>query len=108
MNILTHKIPWHIPQVIAGWGNGYIGLPPEHPWYGKPYDDIPADVHGGLTYSRNYKPKEEPDGYWWIGFDTGHLDDNEFNCPESYVDAQIESLKQQAIAAAKTSEDRTV
>jgi hypothetical protein len=44
---------------------------------------------------------QEPDGYWWVGFDTGHCDDNKFNRPESYVDAQIESLKQQALDASR-------
>ncbi len=29
---------------------GYIGLPPNHPWHGKHYNDIGADVHGGLTW----------------------------------------------------------
>jgi hypothetical protein len=29
---------------------GYIGLPPAHPWHGKWYDDIDAEVHGGLTF----------------------------------------------------------
>lgn len=99
MNIKTHKVPWHIPQITAGWGNGYIGVPPEHPWYRKDYDDISADVHGGLTYADNHAPKEKPDGYWWLGFDTGHLKDTPDNCPESYVDAQIEYLRQQALEA---------
>jgi hypothetical protein len=30
---------------------GYIGLPKAHPWHGKDYDDIDAEVHGGLTYA---------------------------------------------------------
>lgn len=99
MKILTHKMPWHIPQIEAGWGNGYIGVPPEHPWFGIDYNDIQCDVHGGLTYSADHKPKEKPDGYWWIGFDTGHYSDNKFNCPESYVDEQIDSLYRQAVEA---------
>lgn len=98
-NIKTLKLPWHIPQVEAGWGNGYIAVPPEHPWFGKDYDSIDADVHGGLTYGKDHAPNQKPDGYWWIGFDTGHYQDNKFNRPESYVDKEIESLKQQAIKA---------
>lgn len=85
-----------------GWGNGYIGIPPEHPWYGKDYDDIDANVHGGLTYSNPCKPREKPDGYWWIGFDTAHLNDNQHNCPESYVDSEIASLVEQAQKAYDT------
>lgn len=29
---------------------GYLGIPPSHPWYGKDYDNIEAQVHGGLTF----------------------------------------------------------
>lgn len=29
---------------------GYIAVPPAHPWFGKSYDDIDVDVHGGLTF----------------------------------------------------------
>jgi len=29
---------------------GYLGVPKPHPWYGLDYDQIDADVHGGLTY----------------------------------------------------------
>jgi hypothetical protein len=32
---------------------GYIGVPSSHPWYGKRYDDISAEVHGGLTFSHH-------------------------------------------------------
>jgi hypothetical protein len=48
---------------------GYALIPPGHPWHGVEYDNIPADVHGGLTYS-------EADGDdWWIGFDCSHSGD---------------------------------
>lgn len=96
MNIQTYKVPWHIPEVPAGWGNGYIGLPKDHPWYGKHYDDIDVDVHGGLTYSEDHKPKHEPDGLWWIGFDTGHYQDGP-HLTEEYVDHQIANLVIQAL-----------
>lgn len=81
--------------ISHGWGNGYIHLPKGHPWYGMHYDHIPADVHGGLTFS------EEEDGYWVIGFDTGHYGDTLENCPEEYVAAQTSFLLQQALAATK-------
>lgn len=98
MNIKTLKIKTDFLQGIPhGWGNGYIGVSPEHPWFGKDYDNVDANVHGGLTYARNRAPKQEPDGYWWIGFDTAHLNDTQYSCPESYVDSEIESLKQQAL-----------
>jgi hypothetical protein len=58
---------------------GYVGLPPGHPCYGKQYDDVSVDVHGGLTYANScegticHVPKPgEPDEVWWLGFDCGH------------------------------------
>ena len=48
---------------------GYVKVPKDHPFFGKSYDDIPIEVHGGLTYAENLD-----DGYW-IGFDCGHSGD---------------------------------
>lgn len=51
---------------LFGAVNGYALLPDGHPWRGIANEsDIPADVHGGLTYSRN----------GWIGFDFLHYGD---------------------------------
>jgi hypothetical protein len=44
---------------------GYIQVDADHPWYGKGYDEIDADVHGGMTYS----DKGE------FGFDCAHAGD---------------------------------
>jgi hypothetical protein len=61
--------------------NGYIGVPPGHPWYEVGYDDIEASVHGGLTYAgRHIDPSNGEDAIgisgredlWWVGFDTAH------------------------------------
>lgn len=53
-----------------GFYNGYVQLPPGHPWRFINYDNIPADVHGGITYSAPHCR-----GQWWIGFDTAHAGD---------------------------------
>lgn len=46
--------------------NGYVKLPDGHPWLVVEDEwDIPASVHGGITYR---------DGDW-IGFDTAHGND---------------------------------
>ncbi len=99
---LKRKIDW-LGDMVTGWGCGYIGIPKGHPWYGKEYADIEADVHGRLTYASfdnpSAKPKSTQDGLWWIGFDCAHGGDTPINCPEIYVDQQIEKLKQQAIKA---------
>ena len=86
-----------------GWGNGYVGVPPGHPWHGKHYYNIDADVHGGLTYSQDHAPLsmgESPvpdsEGYWWVGFDTCHLHDNKDNWPESHVKNETLRLAKQA------------
>lgn len=43
--------------------NGYIRLPDDHPWLAfEDYMDIPAEVHGGITYANGN----------WVGFDTLH------------------------------------
>ena len=63
---------------------GYVGVAEGHPWFGKDYPDVDADVHGGLTYAGLCQegPEDktichipgpgEPDRVWWLGFDCGH------------------------------------
>lgn len=50
--------------------NGYILVPPSHPWHGRDYDEVDGDAPGGFTYS-----KAGPDGGTWFGFDTLHFGD---------------------------------
>lgn len=45
--------------------NGYVQLPTGHPWQGLGYDEMPVEVHGGLTFQSGR----------WIGFDTAHAGD---------------------------------
>jgi len=102
---------------------GYVGVGPDHPAYGKHYDDVDVDVHGGLTYANTCRetatedhgichvpePGREHD-IWWLGFDCSHSGDL---CPEmerrmspslaewqtyktfGYVKAEVERLAQQ-------------
>ena len=54
----------------------YVFLPKEHKYYGKSYDEIDIDCHGGLTYSDNeliFNPLVNDD--WVIGWDYAHLND---------------------------------
>lgn len=82
------KLPCLIVRNASGSLCGYVGVPAEHPWHKRPYEDIgDADVHGGLTFSsfcRKGKEDEaichvpgpgEPDKVWWLGFDTSHSGD---------------------------------
>lgn len=61
-----------------GYRVGYVKIPEGHPWFAVHYDDIDAQVHGGLTYSA-YGYCEETGGAkrdeWWIGFDCAHAGD---------------------------------
>ncbi len=59
---------------------GYAAIEPGHPWHGRHYDDVPAEAHGGLTYSDRctgsvcHVPKPgEPDDVWWIGLAPGPM-----------------------------------
>ena len=58
---------------------GYVGVPPGHPWHGKPYEDVDASAVGGLSYSEacqgsicHVPAPGEPDDVWWLGFDCAH------------------------------------
>lgn len=72
----------------AGNWCGYVGLPPDHPLYGKDYRGLSFEVHGGLTFANKCAPSQdeakgichtpapgEPDHVWWFGFDCAHFGD---------------------------------
>lgn len=52
---------------------GYVCVPKSSSWYGENYDDLPAQVHGGLTYGEFNVSKD-----FWIGFDCAHMGDSSF------------------------------
>lgn len=66
-----------------GFWCGYVGVPREHPDYGKqPEEGVDADVHGGLNYGDvcsgpicHVPQPGMPADVWWLGFDCGHLCD---------------------------------
>jgi hypothetical protein len=95
MIILTKlvEITW-LPGSSTGWGCGYVGVPPGHPWHGLGEPNV--QIHGGITWSDSHLPGEPPDGNWWIGFDTAHGGDNPTNCGRAYCESQLELLRQQA------------
>ena len=63
-----------------------VGVPREHPLYGKPYTELrDLDFHGGITYAEPcegaicHTPEPGmPHDVWWIGGDFGHIRDK---CP---------------------------
>lgn len=76
-------------QPVSGHLCGYVGVPEGHPWYGMDYNDVPAEVHGRLTYGEQCdddpergvchvpEPGESPHLYW-LGFDCAHLYDRSY------------------------------
>lgn len=64
VDLIEYKVKQH--PVFVGF-MGYAKLPADHPWRQLNADDIPVDVHGGITYG--------PDSDGWIGFDTMHAGD---------------------------------
>ena len=89
ISLLENTWMTEYPNSLHGWGNGYVLLPPEHPMYNVDYEDINVEVHGGLTYSAT----QAETGLWMLGFDTGHLDDNQTNCDKDYVREQTNLLR---------------
>ena len=43
--------------------------------YGLGYDDVDANVHGGLTYARKGGEYPVESDLYWFGFDCAHYDD---------------------------------
>jgi hypothetical protein len=62
---------------------GYVGVPATHPDYGRHYNDVDVECHGGLTYADacdgsricHVPQPGEPDDAWWFGFDCHHAFD---------------------------------
>lgn len=55
----------------------YIGFPLWHPLANMSYDDIPLEVHGGLTFA-DKGHGQWPEGKYWIGWDYAHAGDKCF------------------------------
>jgi hypothetical protein len=108
---------WEVVRNHMAYRCGYVRIPPGHPWHGKFYDDVPADVHGGLTFAEADTAcgKGGEDNAWWLGFDCAHAGDapdpelpgcrleREFPGDTikdtAYAEAECRSLAGQAIAA---------
>lgn len=108
MRTIIRPITW-LETVKTGWGNGYVLLPKGHKWHGKHYDDIPVEIHGGLTFSEpitedmvegenweQYLTKEDV-GCWMIGFDCAHFGDTPQSCPREFVESETQKLKEQCL-----------
>jgi hypothetical protein len=109
---------WIVVHNRLAFRCGYVRVPKGHPWHGKDYDQIEAEVHGGLTFAEPDMPcdKGGPDDAYWVGFDCGHFGDAadpdlpaEYRMPsfgddtvktQGYVENECKKLCKQAQAAA--------
>lgn len=105
-DLRDYGLPLHID---GGYFNGYVAVLPEHPFYGKDYDEINDlldkkgfYVHGGLTFANDDKDfcpelsKHFPD-YWIFGFDTRHANDTADYWTEERTWKETEKLLQATI-----------
>lgn len=82
-------LPFILHRNQVGCWCGYVGVPEGHPAYGKRYDAVEADVHGGLTYAKEcagpicHEKVDSAPEVWWLGFDCSHYSDL---MPGSYGD----------------------
>jgi hypothetical protein len=85
----------------SGHWCGYVAVQESHPAFGKDYDDVDAEAHGGLTFADFcHETKDpgagichvpypgDPDRVWWLGFDCAHAWDYS---PADFMRAQTRS-----------------
>ena len=99
MRTVVKEITW-LNGIDSGWGNGYVLIPEGHVLHGEHYDNINelVDVHGGLTFSEHSSKIDFidcVDGYWVVGFDTAHYNDNLEKWPKHRVEEETERLAEQ-------------
>ena len=81
-----------IALMSLGHRCGYVGIPKDHELYGKHYNNILLDCHGGLTYSGDGYPLD--DDLWYIGFDCAHWGDGkDYDALEKYFGQSKEVMK---------------
>ncbi|MCH9665463.1 MAG: hypothetical protein K0U41_06400 [Gammaproteobacteria bacterium] len=71
--------------------NGYVGIPPSHPFHGD--HSIDCDVHGGITFHRmGTKEDNRLEDHFYVGFDTGHAQDMDDPKSQDYVIEETKNL----------------
>lgn len=56
---------------------GFVRLPISHPWCNMPYEEIPVNVHGGLSFSGHREGSHQgiDSDFFWVGFDCARAGD---------------------------------
>jgi hypothetical protein len=117
-------LPCLVRRSYLGALCGYVGIPKGHPAFGKGYDDVDVEVHGGLTFADELKNSREEypdlvDDLWLLGFDCAHLYDlvpgmqqfknarhtHDFYRDMDYVRGEIARLAQQLYVLGETVND---
>jgi len=78
---------------IGNWFTAYIGVPEDHIAADLAYDDVPVDVHGGLTFSDSELGHVDEDGekpVKWFGWDYNHAADHR---REVSIDEPVKELE---------------
>lgn len=111
LGITSETIAAGIGSFLLDGGNfnGYVVVLPEHPFYGKDYDEV-SDllskkdfyVHGGLTFANDDKDfcpelSKYFSDYWILGFDTRHAGDTAAYWTEERTWEETEKLMQATI-----------
>lgn len=100
-----------VRQTSFGHWCGYVGVAEGHPAFGRDYNHVAVDCHGGLTYASPCQGDVCHDALghdhvWWLGFDCAHGGDHspgmKFNLergesykPLAYVTAECAALAAQ-------------
>ena len=95
--------------LAAGYANGYVAIPQNHPLYGKTWkDDLPELISREITFTEylstcialfksieilDDKMEFPADDYWVLGFDTTYCCDNLTNWPRERVIDETLRLK---------------
>ena len=115
---------WEVTHNMRAYRCGYVKVLPGHPWFGKRWDEVDVDCHGGVTFAEadTHCGKGGVDDGWWIGFDCAHgCDKADPELPgyedlpdfsffdarvrsQGFVEDQCRSMCQQAHAAAITNQ----
>lgn len=110
--IANHAIRNDNAFMTAGYANGYVAIPPSHPYFAVDCCEIPVDVHGGLSFGEIYledglhdnwfntvewlgEDSFVPYGWRILGFDTLHYGDNLDTWPKERCIKETLMLKYQ-------------
>ena len=81
-NLSVDEDESYVADGIIAHNCGYVGVPREHPAYGKQGEDVDVEVHGGVNYAHtcageicHVPAPGMPDDVWWLGFDCAHAGD---------------------------------